>query len=434
LSLFPGIQDDPNTKYHVRSLLTDAADVFMTDATWNIGFMARSRLYLHTGFREIGNLPQEVSHIDVKVIKFTASSFALCLDVKMTDKVDQKLLALQSKIYYPLPLSFATRFKWAVLHKGFEVHIPQARQEVLRYLEDFRSELETSISKYFSGYFLRQPKVAHKTRLSAVEVFALKGEPIDENKFTTWSHDTRGWWDTFGLDLDFSPFRNDVLFFNWAWESRIPDIPATAHRLIFLGDTFLARRHESLHDNVEHELEAYLDELTPLITVQHYIESVRKRVGVLKVSAVREMQFRWWSWFWPRMRRLIKLSNTLQQESMMMDRLSIDWGAKAKQLTETKHKLRFMGNISTLKFIRESPELEQSNLNDDLLRGINEEIEGLTRQLSHLRTWYAEHLVSRNTWVTYGLTVVVGIATIVGLISIREDILKFIKQVWGLFR
>lgn len=209
LRLFPGIENDLSVKLHIRSLLNDAADVFMTDATWNVGFIARSRSFLHTKFREM-SLPEQVSYIDVKVIKFTASSFALCFDVHLAEHVNQTITELQSKKYYTPPLPLITRMKWAFLRQGFEIHRPERRQEILKYLSNLRSEIEKIIDKYFRGYFLQQRKEKYKSRLPTIDVFILKGEPVKPAEFEKWSHDTRGWWDTLGLDFDFSPYRSDV--------------------------------------------------------------------------------------------------------------------------------------------------------------------------------------------------------------------------------
>jgi hypothetical protein len=434
LNLFPGIEQDLNVKDRVRSFLEDAGDVFSHDTSWKFGFIARSRLFVHTPFREMANLPEEVKHIDVEVYKFTPSSFALCLDVYMSDQATQKLNELHSKKYYKDETPFMARLKWALFKKGLEYRISNRRQEILKYLTTLRSNIERSLPKYLKGYFLRKINSNGVALLPAIEVFTIKGEPINEEEFAQWAVDTRGWSDSFGFDFYFSPFKSHIMFFNWA--SNTSWQPGTAHRLIFLHDTYLSSRHESLQKefHIKFEFDNHITELTPLIAIHHYLQTVRKRVSKLKVSALREMQIKWWSWFWPRMRRLIKLSNIIQQESMLMDRLSIEWGAKAKEISESKHVTRNMGTLMSLKTVGDSSKEEKDNLRDALFRLINQQLEDLGKQLTHLRTWYADHLVSRNTWVTYGLTIVVGIATIVGLISIRDDLLSLWQYLLSLIK
>lgn len=430
LSLFPGIKDDPNVKLRIQSFLKEAGDVFITDHSWKFGYVARTYLFYGMPFRKMTNLPEEVSHADIEVIKFTASSFALCIDVYLTDRAIEVVNELQEKKYYMPDVPFITRLKWAVLRKGYERQWSGRRQEVLKYFITLRSKIERMLPRYLRGHFLRQPRVKGEALLPAIEVFIIKGAPATNEELDNWIDETRGWWDSLGFDFIFAAFKSDVMFFNWALNP--PWMRGVAHRLVFLHDAYVYRRHESLHkeSSINFEFETHLDHLTPLIMVRHYNKLVRERVSNLKAVALQKMQLKWWSWFWPRMRHLIKLNNTIQQETMLMDRLSIEWGARAKRITDSKHIYANMGDLIAFKFLIASSEDERENLRDATLDLIDREIEALSNQLVHLRTWYAEHLASRNTWVTYGLTIVVGLATIVGLVSIRDDILSALNFLW----
>ncbi len=436
LDLFPRIEYDLNVKPTIQSLLKDASDIFMTAAHWRIGFVARSKLFIGMPFREMATLPEEVSHINVEVIKFTASSFALCLDVHMTDKATQRVVELQSQQYLP-KIHFITRLKWILLRKGFEKHssVVMRRQATLKQLMLWQSELERLFAKYFKGYFYSQPRLHGESILPAIEVFIFNGAPAKEEELSKWIEDSRGWWDSLGFDFFFAAFKSRTMIFVWAtinsWFRSVP------HRLVFFPEAYKYSRHESLHDeiHINFQFEEDLNNLTPLIIIWHYIHVVRKRVSNLKRATLKEMQFRWWSWFWPHMRPLIRLNSQIQQESMFMDRLSFEWGERVKEITESKGRQSNMMSLLAYRSVLGTEEDERENLRDAPLKLIGGLIESLNKQLSHLRTWYAEYLVSRNAWVTYGLTLVVGLATIVGLISIRKEIVivwqslsRFIKQ------
>lgn len=428
IDLFPGIEHDLNVRSTIQSLLNEAGDIFLNNAHWNVGYVARTKLFFGRPFRSMTNLPDEISHVDVGVIKFTASSFVLCLDAYMTGAATSRLADLQSQLCEPTRINLRTRLMWALFPRGLGklAHTLTPRDKVLVQLTSWRSKLETLFSRYFLGRSHSRRRIENEPSLPAVEVFVLTGGPAKEQDLDEWIVDTRVWWNSLGFDFFFSAFRSRGLIFSWGTINRW--FPSSAHRLVFLPESFRDSHHESLHteSHINREFEEDLDNLTPLITIWYYIEVVRKRVSKLKLMALKKMQANWWSWFWPRMGPLIKLSSDIQQEAMLIDRLSLEWGARSKQITESQTRHDSMMSLLKYRSVLGMKEEERENLRDAPLKIIGQQIENLNRQLSHLRTWYAEHLNSRNTWVTYRLTVVLGIATFVGLISLRSEF----KSLW----
>ena len=432
LNLFPGIQHEQDSKHTLQSLFKDAADILWTDAPWHVGYVARTKLFVGLPFRRM-MIPEWISHVEIKVIKCTASSFAMCLEVYVTDCATEKLVELQSERYVPMQITMKLRLKMAFFANSLEepIYSLTPRAKVLGQLITWRTEVERIFSKYFSGYFYGQHRSATNGLLPSIEIFELSGAPATESELDRWIHDTRAWWDSFGFDFFFSAFRRRGMFFSWG-ESR-SRFPSTGHRLVFLTESFRYSHHESLHSetHIKMEIDEDINNLTPLITIWHYLQVVRKQIGKLKLIALEKMQLKWWSWFWPRMRRLIRLNSDIQNEAMLMDRLSLEWGARAKRITESQTRHDCMMSLLAYRSVLGQKEEERENLRDAPIKMLGEQIEDLNRQLSHLRTWYAEHLNSRNTWVTYGLTIALGIATLVGgLISLRSEF----KSLWKTIR
>lgn len=382
VNLFPGIEHDLSVKYSLQSLFKDAGDILWTNALWKVGYVARTRLFTGLPFRRIMT-PKGISHVEITVIKFTASSFALCLEAYLTDSATDKLVELQAQDYVPMKITLGLRLRLALFPGAFEVPIqsPTPRQNILAQLIAWRAELEKAFSRYFKGYFYSQPSRANDALLPAIEVFVISGAPESEPDLDRWIHDTRVWWDSFGFDFFFSAFRRRGMLFSWG-EAR-SWFPSTAHRLVFLPESFRYSHHESLHSetHIKMELDEDLNNLTPLITIWHYLQVVRRRVAKLKLIALKKMQPKWWSWFWPRMRRLIKLSSDIQQESMLMDRLSLEWGTRTKEITTSETRHDNMLSLKSYRSVLGPEEGERENLRDAPLKIIGEQIDNLNRQL-----------------------------------------------------
>jgi hypothetical protein len=432
LKLFPGIEKDPNARPTIESFLIDAPESFVWDYPWKLGHVAPRRRFMHFPYREMRDLPKEVYYVGVEVVQLTASFFALCLDVHLTADAMGRVNELQSGKYVT-KAEWRDAVKWALrLSRSLEFQPPsvQRQRAVLGYLQGLRGDVARRFAPYFGGHFQQNEALGLSSKLPAIEAYVLSGVPQEKERLSKFIDDAREWWRSCGFEFIFDSYisrspvpsesENILEVFFWAKYSR--SSLTAPHRVIILEDTLLSSIDTSRDPRgkdaiIDEHIESYVMALTPAVVLWQLLLVMGRRVSRLNHTALKLMRVRWWTWFRPKIRQNIKLNNDIQRESMLLDRLNVEWGRKVKEL-EWPIKAGEWKPLERMNSVLHERVGKPASLKELAVEEIGDRIEDLDQQLSHLRNWHGQHLLNKNAWVTFGLALIVLFATIIGLIQI----------------
>jgi hypothetical protein len=438
LKLFPGIENDPDARHNLQSFLKDAPESFVWNHPWKLGHVAREKRFSHFPYREMRNLPEVVHYIDVDVIQFTRSFFILCLDVHLNAGATQKISGLQSTKYIA-KVGRWPAIQWALrLSRYLEWQPPstQRRQAVLEYLQGLRAEIERLFANYFRGYFMNNDAVGDSSKLPALESYVMRGAPQGEEEFGNFLDDNTEWWRSLGCDFFIDSYihastepKLALEMYYLAQYSR--SSTAVPHRMVTLEDALIRSSDSSRYPRgkdafIKEQINRYGVAVTPAAVLWQFLLVMRKRVARLNRAALKLMRVHWWTWFRPKMRQHIRLNNALQQESMVLDRLNIEWEGKIKEQETNPFRAGDWEPLERMKSVLHERAKKPMNLNKLYIEEISERIRSLEQQLEHLRNWHGQHLLNKNAWVTFGLAIIVLLATLVGLVQILPLLKKAI--------
>ena len=164
----------------------------------------KGRFYLMgQKYREIGELPPEIEHIEITIHKPLSSTIFVSIDVHLHDDIAKQLAALQQTQYLSeirlrnlLPWKawrgHSSNFVGAMAAKAF-----QARSE------STRRAVEKCIAPYLRGHFMDRPPAEGKdgARLPVIEVCELNGFSGCDQAVAAIKGKARAWWDSMGYSL-----------------------------------------------------------------------------------------------------------------------------------------------------------------------------------------------------------------------------------------
>lgn len=198
LRLFPELQGDVLNQDFSTSFKGFSENI--TGGGWkSIGSISREKgnsLYFGP-CRIIHKLPPEVDYIEVSMHKTLPSTIFITFDVHLTDLATQNLLRLQ-RSHYLSNVKFNSLIPWNMM-KRYSMESEQTimTQQIKRWSTSLRIALEHCIEPYLKGYFMRQK--TKQSRLPVIDVYGIKGMPVEEKAFEEWRKHSWGWWDSFGF-------------------------------------------------------------------------------------------------------------------------------------------------------------------------------------------------------------------------------------------
>jgi hypothetical protein len=322
--LLPTLKDDSLYKFSTDAFSKQAESI-QGGGSGFLGYILREK-----GKRWLGmdpyvvmpELPEHVAFIKVEYIKVLPSVFLVTLDVNVTEAATRHLGPLQERRYEPSAL-FRSVLPWRAARSGWSERPSESemRGAIINWLQELRAGVEESVRPYLSGYFTRQfPKTA--TRLPVVEVYALKGGPENLDKFHEWTNKERSWFDSLGFRFIFDAYGDDTVIFT------VPERDDSelhiAYRLIALWETYVKSINTLGFGNdekraISHNTTYVLRALSALIVLHEFLNIVQANIARLRKVTFGAMKRG------KLLSRYMKLNNTIQRESVLLDRISMEF-------------------------------------------------------------------------------------------------------------
>jgi len=367
------------------------------------------------GLRAVQGLPPEVKCIEVEIHKFLSSSIILTFDLHLTQDATSRLLGLHDSVYLS-KLRFRKLLPRGLGAGGWSEDSPYTgvTDAILHWLEGLRVETETIVGSYLAGYFLHSPRNLG-AKLPAVEVFRLKGAPSRPEELRKWFHEKIGWWQSLGFATTGSIYSDGKLALVWPNERDF--IPVPAYRIVMLSEP----------DSGRWDLNDDLRGLIPVITTLDLLQVVRRRTETLRMRTFQKLRpaigKRW------RLGKLIRLSDQVQQESMIVDRVIMEFKQGEQWIRYLMSGLAALENLEPAHRERGDKDLQSVALRRvGYLTGLLGEHLSLIKKLSD------GHLINLNMAVMYRLqrqafwlTIVGALLAVLGVLSNWQAIKDFAR-------
>jgi hypothetical protein len=434
-SLFPGFSSYFGGENRFFSNLQSMSETISGTGYATIGYLSRKDArHLYPYHRKIESLPSEVEFIRIKRIKLWPSAMIITFDVHLHDEATSEIVALQKK-HFLSEVGFGNLLPWKLTRSSSET--PAMRKEILKWFSDLRFQVEQCIEPFISGFFMQHGN-KKTTRLPAIEVFAFKGIPEEDEPIAAkWTEKIHGWWDSFGFKFYWPFYSNGQILFIESLNR--PEETNTAYRLVALWDQYLGSitsQHMSTErETVSHNIRYVLDSLVPYISIHEFQATVQKELQKLRkiafVSVHKGSQ---------KLSKAIKLHNIISKEAMNLKRMAMEFRLQKKSI------LREMRALKDMKIVITSTDTDWGkNLTDALLENIEYQFKLLQKHISFLYKAFADYLTARNTAAMHKLqlmilcfTFIVMVATITSQGSALwlkiKEILSFFETVLLLIR
>jgi hypothetical protein len=377
----------------------------------------KGRFFFGDPFGELPRLPHEVKSINLELHKVLPSTLVVAMDVYLTDEATESLLKVQSNRYLS-KLWFYKLFPRGQAGGGYSRTGSriEMRKEVLNWLNQFRSKVEEAIEPYLNGYF-SQNSTERIAKLPAVEIFTLTGIPSNKEAFNNWRIESRQWYKSFGFRFRSDAYRNDNLLLLMPQDD-VETHRRAAYRLVILKEPDLSSIEKegpgvSKTEAIIESIQETLDDLLPGIVLLQLIESIQSKVEELREKVFGTIKSRY------KLRAYSKLNKAILHISLLLDIFASEF--------EDWRRVMSMQSGNFIKIRSRPAENDESTFISEKLGHLKDKIPQLRKEVSHIRTWFSEHLATRNLEAVYWLTFIATIAALVGLAnwSIIQDLLSY---------
>lgn len=433
IELLPELQDDYQNK-DFSAQFREFARTIAGGGFISLGCIyrdVRGKVIFKKSSREINALPSEIDFISVSLHKILPSAFFVTFDVHLDREATGHLLQLHEKHYLP-KIRFVRLAPWKVHRSGYsEESVEMARiQEIFRWIDKLRSGVEKCIKPFLSGYFMAQTTDG-KPHLPLIEVYGMKGLPEGIEAFQTWRKGAWKWSESLGFHFHFDIYGDEKVLFTRPLYGSTLGYPA--YRLIVLWEAYLHTIRSDDSDGgrsaIKHDVSYILDAILACVTIDEFLRSVRGNVETLRQDIFGRMRIR----FFPRfkMNRLVRLSNIVKHESMILERIAMEFEQEANFIHHEMEPIKALKAIETPTKGR-----EVRNLRDLMMESVRFQINLIRKHFSLVANSFSEYVALRNMEAMYRLqrsifwlTIIVAIATIIGLAANWSTILSFSETV-----
>ena len=424
--LFPGIEGGHRETDFSTFFRRYTESISSGGIYYSLGVIYRKvrRGPLPKAFREIRKLPKEVKYINVSMHKILSSSIVVAFDVHLTKEATETLIKLQQSRYLRR-LRFSSLLPWKLSgYKFSQEPIGHVKSEkILSWLREMRKGVEKTIKPYLCGYFLKQRSV-NVSKLPAIEIYTLKGLPDVEEPFKIWHQEARNWWRSLGFNFFADVYGNGKFLFTWPGFDRLEG--SFAYRCVVFWKSYVnlldRNNYQNDTDGIKINTRFTLDTFLPCIELIEFYETAKRNIEKLRQNVFISMKRRSFSWF--KLNNLINLNNSVMYESMLQERISMEFEERKEAI---RHAMAPYDDIIKIKLnIGDSG---GQYLRETLIKGVMWRITRLRKHFSVMKNSFSEYLSVRNMEALFTLqrrilllTVIIAIATIIGLAANIDSI------------
>ena len=288
------------------------------------------------------------------------------------------------------------------------------RREILKWLSDFRSQIERCIGRYIQGYFFKR-SFGNKSSLPAIEVYSFKGIPKTKAKFLSWVKSASPWLESLGFYLFSYKMYSDgkVIYVPLREKDYFGISYAPVSRLMIHEEQYLQTIDIRMFGNdkrlaMAENSQEVLTLLLPYLVIDEILIVFQQEFEEIRNTIFRSMKKSGILFYW--LGRLIKLNDVLLRLSVSHDRIS-----KELQL-EQKWIAKSLQEVEDLKVVESLNKNRPALLGDALKKSVDARLDLLTKHISIAHDWFTQYLALRTIAVTYILAVVAGITAIISVI------------------
>ncbi len=418
--LFPNIEEPLNRK-QLREI---EYIVESTSSGWmRIGTIERQAIKLMPLLirRIAPELPSEVSYIELSVQKILPSTFIINFDVHLAKIAITNIGQLQEKRYKPKTQFFHLAL-WKLARTGNTSLNPRLvmRREILDYIENLRVEVEGFLKPYFNGYFFSS-STNNISVLPAIEVFNVKGVPLNDVSFRQWMHDARFWYESLGFDFLLGAYGNNnhILEFpdrNRMRETKVPTkgIRVAVFEEAFLYDVDLTTFGGSREHYITYQLTSLLTDSMPILVMNEFFQ-----VSEVSVRSYRKQAFNKLKSPIYFLISLIKFNEEIYKKEMLFRSIAQEFDNEKQWFNSRSNE------ILQLKRWWVKDEVQGNDtLKSDLLTQITLRSSRLQQQIHNITKLYSDHILLRNMQVILSfqlLTFAIAVAAVIVAIVMSHD-------------
>ena len=372
--------------------------------------------------RKLAGLPEEVDYIEIWLHHLFPSLFVVTFDVVLSEFAVEHLRLIQKGMYLS-----EIRFKQVVpfTKRGFgyteTLSETITQQRIAAWNESIRYRVEKCLGSTAKGYF-RESKSSSHSKLPAIEIYELKGVP-GARKFAAWFQGLRFWLESLNLRDVGRTFSNSTMLFILP-DSITQKDKSSIYRLVLLSEPYrrtakVSRKGSSSYRiPLDSSIQYFLTELLGLVapleflrSLQLDIEQLRERVLIRIDSGSLRLNL---------LPSLFDLNNAVLQVSMILERVSTEFEQYQDRIKYQAKSFQDFRNINDF------GDSANRALNDALGNFLDYRMKVLTNHTMLLKEWVNRYIVLHNMAWTYRLTLVIVIATLIGVVgwSSVQSILK----------
>lgn len=434
--LFPEMKEKRQWETFPADVIQRQAERIRGGAWWHLGVITRERKdRIFAGpVHELPSLPPEVDCCRVSLYHVLPSVFVIAFDVVLSEVATKRLAGLQDRKYLP-ELVLTDLRPWKLYRSGFS-QMPEeavAQRAARQWREQLHRDVEDCLRPFADGYFMRGAGNS-RHRLPAIDVYALKGAPVEAEAREEWHKASRHWRYSLGLDrLQYRSYSDGtlVIALGEGEDTFSPGRNDPSHQLIILWEPYLATRGKDVPpDDVRNAVtyytaEAPLKDLLPILAVLEFLAIAEREVERMRQVVFGSVK----------PRRLpaiglgsrIRVNDTILQTSMVIDRLATEFG-QADGLFR-----RNAREVAEFKCVSPLGADEPEDIGTVLSSAAKYRIELLRTHVTFLREWFEQYISLRNVAATYSLALVVVIITILQLVGLG-NVQDFLTKTCELIR
>lgn len=383
--------------------------------SWNnIGLIVKEKSRSFPGTEVVvDDLPNDIEYVSLSYHRILPSVAAVVFDFKLVDKVSSRLKSLQDQEYLN-PVVFKKLLPFNKLPHSYSMGGGQsgAYEAIVREVSSIKCDLK----KWIKNNFKWCNQIMDTT--SFVDVYEISGNPTDPEIFKTWKNENRGWLADFGITMEgFGTYINDEIIY---CRSKSDD------RFVIDADiiTKIQNTKESEYGDF---LEFKVTAIAVTSSLNSLIEKYRDRLELLRANGFKSLI--------NSNRGILKKASSVQELKRLV-----------AQINRVEHEINqscdwILHSASEIGLLKEPFKGNEVNLGELLVDNLKYQISSVKESASIIDTGLTNYLSVQSIYVMYKLqkwmfilSVVVTIATIVGVISswsnlkpIVENIIKIAK-------
>jgi hypothetical protein len=285
------------------------------------------------------------------------------------------------------------------------------REALEQWSNRVRERTEVCIAPYVSGHFMKRRRL-RGPRLPVIDVYLVRGTSADvDTIIAEWQTHRPIWLDAIGVDFSqWDSYSDQSMIFT---PSDIVDRPRHNHQLVVFGDALNKNSgHEQAmsQPSMRIHFEYSLNELTLPLALIELLWSVERNIEDLRLSVFRTARPNWLSVLL--LHPFFGLTDAILQVSMLLDRISLEFDERKSMLAEP------IWDEIHLVSVKVDAKGEKKDIKQVLIEAVGFRLSILKRHVTLMNNWLTQFVAIRNIGSMYWLSIVVLLATVIGLVGI----------------